>query len=235
MKKHISFSSPVLLLGICFLASCSKDVNPEPSGDIPNSVDLGLSVNWSSCNLGAVEPEGLGGYYQWAGSEDVTPREFYLNWSNCPYHMGTSSSYGFTKYNSNPSYGTVDNKTVLDPGDDVANVELGGNWRMPTGAEWAELIDNCTWTWGRYNGVYGYTVVSKKPGYTDKSIFLPAAGCRYIYYYSGVGSGGSYWSSSLSTDAPCDASSLYFISDNVMMRAYNRYYGFSVRPVEQKN
>ena len=231
MKKYILFDFLTVLFGICLLSACSKDDYPEPSGDIPDFVDLGLSVKWASCNLGALKPEDCGGYYQWAGTENVAAGEYYLNWNYCPYHTGSSSSSGFTKYNSNPSYGTVDNKTVLDPGDDVVNKELGGNWRMPTNAEWAELLDNCTLTWKAQNGVYGYKAVSKKPGFTDKSIFLPAAGYRVFTSRIGVGEGGSYWSSSLSTGSTRLASSLFFTKDGVITDDKNRCYGFPVRPV----
>ena len=234
MKKCRPFNFLTILLGICFLAGCEKEDNPDPSFDIPTSVDLGLSVNWASHNLGAAKPKDSGSYYQWAGTEDITSGEYFLNWSYCPYHTGTSSGSGFTKYNSNPSYGTVDNKTVLDPGDDVANKELGGNWRMPTDAEWMELLDNCTWTWDMQEGVCGYTVVSKKPGYTDKSIFLPAAGYRHRDGILGKGYGGSYWSSSLSRSTTSLACSLWFIEDEVKTEDKNRCYGFPVRPVEQK-
>ncbi len=234
MKKFTPFDYLTILLGICLLGACSKDDISEPSGGITDSVDLGLSVNWASCNLGAEEPEDCGSYYQWAGTENVTSRDYNLNWSYCPYHTGTSYSSGFTKYNSNPSYGTVDNKMVLDPDDDVAYKELGGKWRMPTDEEWAELVDNCTWTWKRQDGMYGYEVVSRKPGFTDKSIFLPAAGYRQHYSFSGSGEGGSYWSSSLGTDTPNHASSLFFIKGKVKTSNVYRYYGFPVRPVEQK-
>ena len=99
-----------------------------------------------------------------------------------------------------------------------------------------ELLDNCTWTWTKQNDMCGYKVVSKKPGFTDKSIFLPAAGCRRSNLYEGVGYGGNYWSSSLSTDTPRDAFSLFFTSTEVKMVESNcyRYYGFPVRSVEQK-
>ena len=85
-----------------------------------------------------------------------------------------------TKYCTYSSYGTVDNKTALDPEDDAAHVNWGGSWRMPTNAEFEELLNtsNCTWTWTTLNGVSGYKVVSKKSGYAGNWIFLPAAGCR---------------------------------------------------------
>ena len=202
-----------------------------PSG----SVDLGLSVFWASCNLGASKPTEYGGYYQWAGTTDVSDTGIYLNWDNCPYHTGSSSSSGWTKYNTKSSYGTVDNKTVLEAKDDVASVALGGKWRMPTDAEWSELMntDNCSWTWTTIDGVNGYKVQSKKPGYTNNCIFLPAAGYRSIDYLSLVGSRGYYWSSSLYTDDPYRACNMYFGSSAIYGYYYNRDSGHSVRPVSE--
>ena len=68
-----------------------------------------------------------------------TDTGIYLNLSNCPYHTGSSTSSGWTKYNNKSSYGTVDNKTVLEAMDDAASVALGGKWRIPTYEGWEEL------------------------------------------------------------------------------------------------
>lgn len=202
---------------------------------IPNCVDLGLSVCWASCNLGAGKPTEYGGYYQWAGTKDVFDTDIYLDWSNCPYHTGSDSDTGWTKYNTEWSYGTVDNKTVLEAIDDAASVALGGNWRIPTDTEWKELLntDNCSWTWTTIDGVNGYKVQSKKSGYTDNWIFLPAAGHRYDTYLSKVGSYGLYWSSSLSTFSTCFASYMNFSSGFVSRNGGRRYDGLSVRPVSE--
>lgn len=204
--------------------------------DIQEYVDLGLSVRWASCNLGATKPEEYGGYYQWAGLQDVTSTSIDLYWDNCPYHNGNYESTGWTKYNANLSYGTVDNKEVLDPDDDVAHVTLGGNWRMPTEAEWIELRDDCIWTWTMQNKVVGYKVTSKKSGYTDKSIFLPAAGCRLRDDIIDAGSRLYYWSSSLdSRDNPLPyyAFCLYGSSEYLGARYYARCNGRPVRPVTE--
>ncbi|MCQ2153045.1 MAG: Ig-like domain-containing protein [Bacteroidales bacterium] len=207
----------------------------------PELVDLGLSVKWASFNLGATKPEDYGGYYQWAGTTDVTDTRIYLDWSNCPYHTGSDDNTGWTKYvpSNKASYwsgsGSPDNKTVLDPGDDVAHVKLGGKWRMPTSAEWAELknTDNCSWTWTSINGVKGYKVQSKKTGFTDNWIFLPAAGYRDGDGLSRVGADGSYWSSSLVTGYPNCASRLYFHPPTVGPLSFSRYRGQGVRPVSE--
>ena len=197
----------------------------------PDYVDLGLSVKWAKCNLGASKPEEYGGYYQWAGTKDVSDTSIYLGWDNCPYHTGWQC--GWTKYNTKSSYGTVDNKTTLEASDDVAAVNLGGAWRMPTDAEWTELIDNCTWTWTTLNGVNGYKVQSNKTGYTDNWIFLPAAGYRSRGRLDDVGSHGSYWSSSLDPYGPNYAYCVDFNSDNVYRNGNNRCVGQFVRPVSE--
>ncbi|MDD6976236.1 MAG: hypothetical protein PUI52_05715 [Bacteroidales bacterium] len=203
---------------------------PEPS-----LVDLGLSVKWASFNLGASKPTEYGFYYQWAGTTDVSDRGIYLDWSNCPYHTGSNETLGWTKYNKVESYGTVDNKTVLESMDDAASVALGGKWRMPTDAEWHELSSNCSWTWITIDGVKGYKVQSRKPGYTDNWIFLPAAGCRDGDYFNVVGSSGYYWSSSRSTYTyrPFKADFMYFNSSYVGTGDNDRFYGQSVRPVSE--
>lgn len=198
-------------------------------------VDLGLSVKWATCNLGASKPTEYGGYYQWAGTKDVSDTEIYLGLDNCPYHTGSDNQSGWTKYNTESSYGTVDNKTVLESMDDVASVALGGKWRMPTYEEWSELCntDNCSWTGTTIDGVNGYKVRSKKSGYTDNWIFLPAAGFRCKDYHSVVGSIGYYWSLSLSTDRPDYAYSVSFDSGDFGGDDHSRYLGLSVRPVSE--
>ena len=198
-------------------------------------VDLGLSVKWATCNLGASTPTEYGGYYQWAGTKDVSDTKINLDMYNCPYHSGSSWNKGWTKYNTDPSYGTVDNKTVLEAIDDAASVALGGKWRMPTAEEWQELRnpDNCSWTLTTIDGVNGYKVQSKKSGYTDNWIFLPAAGYRNSNDLYDVGSFGNYWSSSLKSDRPGDAYNMWFYLSSFYRTHNYRFYGYSVRPVSE--
>ena len=142
--------------------------------DIPQTgnheyVDLGLSVKWATCNVGATKPEEYGDYFAWG---ETQPKD-YNDWSTYKWCIGSYNT--LTKYNTSSSYGTVDNKTVLAKTDDAATVNWGGSWRMPTDTEWTELRENCTWTWTTQNseygyGVHGYRVTSKKNG---NSIFLP--------------------------------------------------------------
>lgn len=200
----------------------------------PELVDLGLSVKWSSFNLGAASPRGYGCYYQWAGIEDVSSINLYID--NCPYHAGEDWGAGWTKYiPSNQSFlwfasGDSDNKIVLDPDDDVAHMTLGGKWRMPTIAEYNELIDNCTSEWITMDEVGGLKFTSKKNG---NSIFFPAAGYRDNDSLILPGSLGAFWTSSLSTEWGICAYSLLFSSKYVDTGYYRRYYGESVRPVSK--
>ena len=186
-------------------------------------IDLGLSVKWATCNVGASVPEEYGGYYAWGEAEEKSN----YDWSTYKWRNG---SYGsMTKYCTKYYYGTVDNKTVLDTMDDVAHVKWGGTWRMPTKAEQDELRNNCTWEWTTQNGVNGYKVT----GSNGNSIFLPAAGYRYGTEAISRGSYGYYWSSSLCRDSSYNAYVLSFKSGYYDWYDNYRYIGYSVRPVSE--
>ena len=216
-------------------ATCSIVVSPKcPEGavDMGTTTAEGYKLYWATSNLSAsglcANPEDYGDYYAWGETE---PKKNY-SWSTYKWCNGSSST--LTKYNTNSSYGTVDNKTVLEPEDDVAHVKLGGKWRMPTDAEWTELRTECTWTWvTNYNGsgINGRLVKATN----GNSIFLPAAGCRDNSSLDlAAGSLGRYWSSSLNTDDPIHAWSVSFTSVAVARGYHYRYYyGLSVRPVSE--
>ena len=185
-------------------------------------LDLPSGTKWATCNVGATTPEGYGDYFAWGETE---PKDNY-KWSTYKYCNGSETT--LTKYNTNSSRGTVDNKTTLDLSDDAARANWGGKWRMPTEAEQDELRNNCTWTWTTRNGINGYKVTSKTNG---NSIFLPAAVNRLGASVGSVGSGGDYWSSSLDESSPSYACSLYFKSGYVAWSTSGRYGGHTVRAV----
>ncbi len=222
MKKSILFSV-LVFSAVLVLVGCKSNPNEPEGGSSANGhkyVDLGLSVKWATCNVGANSPEGYGNYYAWG---ETATKETY-NWST--YFDSNDKGNTFTKYNDNAG------KTILDPEDDAAHVNWGSSWRMPTEAEWQELEDNCTWTWTKLNGVNGCKVTSKKAGYTDKFIFLPVAGNRFDSDLYNVGSLGLYWSSSLNEDGSRYVWYLYFNSGGHALSNYGgREYGQSVRPV----
>lgn len=193
------------------------------------AVDLGLSVKWASVNLGASSPEDYGDFYSWGETE---AKENY-SWST--YLFGKNDSGPFTKYNTDASCGVVDGRTILetgDNGDDAASKKLGDNWRIPTFFEWMELRKNCTWTWTRRRKVPGMLITSNKEGYTDKWIFLPAAGYQIdetgSYFKESFG---NYWSSTLNSGNPSRGLSVKFSSGSVLGSSFDRYCGLSIRPV----
>ena len=184
-----------------------------------HAVDLGLSVKWACCNVGATAPEGYGGYYAWGETEEKS----YYDWNTYKYYIGT-----MTKYCTDSYYGTVDNKTTLEPTDDVATVKWGGAWRMPTAEEQEELCRYCTCEWTTLNGVNGWRVT----GPNGNSIFLPAAGHRGGTGVSELqGSYGCYWSSSLVSSYIYYAFNLNFGIGGPGWDSSGRCYGRTVRPV----
>lgn len=189
----------------------------------PIAVDLGLSVKWANCNIGAYSPENFGDYFAWGENK---PKEVY---ASDDYRWSKGSSESFIKYFADSRNGQVVNKSVLDLEDDAAAVNWGEAWRMPKLEEIIELQDRCVWTWTTLNGVVGYNVV----GQNGNSIFLPAAGGHRNSLLFGVGSFGFYWSSSISTSDSSASYRFYFDSVGFYWRDFDRYYGFSVRPVCQ--
>ncbi len=171
-------------------------------------VDLGLSVKWATCNVGASSPTGYGDFYAWGE---------------------TSAKTEYTESNSN-TYGKQMGSICGNPSYDVARLKWGSHWRLPSASEIKELEDNCTWEWTTMNGVNGYKVKSKRNG---NWIFLPAAGRRFGSSLIGRGSDGYYWSGSPNESGSYNACYLVFIS-GAHRRAWNyRYNGRSVRPVAE--
>ena len=232
MRKTILLLMAVSL-SFFMLTSCSKDDDDNETGKNthylkcpddhhPHAIDLGLpsGTKWCCCNVGATTPEGYGGYYAWGETSEKSD----YNWET--YKWGSYDS--FTKYCTDPYYGKVDGKTVLDLSDDVAHVRMGNPWRMPNKEQIDELIDNCTRTWTQQNGVNGILVTGKNGG----QIFLPAAGCRWDDGLNFAGSSGCYWSSSLHPYDDFSAYYLYFYSGNWRWdNLINRGGGESVRAV----
>ena len=208
-------------------ATCSVTVTPSEykASGVYNGhdyVDLGLpsGLKWATCNVGASSPEAYGNFYAWGETETKSS----YNWSNNRWGISENS---LTKYCTDSSRGTVDNKTTLESTDDVAHVKWGGDWRMPTDAEMTELIGKCTWTWTTYRGKNGYKVT----GSNGNSIFLPAAGIRTGTAYQFADCDGYYWSSSLDTSNPGSARHLQFAFNYFYMIQSSRSHGFPVRPV----
>lgn len=207
-----------------FVAVCSFAQNASKH----QYVDLGLSVKWATCNIGATKPEERGEFFSWGETEHKRIN----NWDTYKYSEGAKKA--LTKYCSNPDYawhGLVDSVSVLDLEDDVAHMKWGGTWRIPTKAQIDELLENCTWEWTTLNEVNGYKVTSKKPGYTDRSIFLPVTG-KYedgkVFNYR---SHGYYWSRNCGTITSEIAYTLEVYTKGASAEMQSRCESLAVRPV----
>ena len=211
-------------------AFCSVTV--KENNPVPEIVDLGLSVKWASCNVGASKPEEYGNYYAWG---DISPMRELTGWRDYPYCYFEEPNGGVVfKYNvTSSSY--YDGKRILDLHDDAAHMSLGDKWRTPTWAELLELRDLCTWEWTSQNGIIGCKVT----GPSGNSIFLPAGG---DYCNIGdpplLGSAVYLWSSSLCGITSLQSSESYYLlslsnSQSNYLRLYKalRYMGMSIRPV----
>ena len=170
-------------------------------------VDLGLSVMWATCNVGANTPEEYGNYYAWG---ETSSKSSYDE-DNCKtYERSMSDIRGNSSY-------------------DAARANWGSNWRLPTDSEFEELIDNCDYQWTTQNGVKGVRFTSKRNG---NSIFFSAAGWRYGSSTLEAGENGIYWSSTPDESYTQNAYRLCFDSGGIDGADWgSRYDGYQVRPV----
>lgn len=144
-----------------------KTVLPLTQPEGVDAVDLGLSVRWATCNVGAATPDQPGGHFAWG---EVEEKEEYT-WET--YFDAECEATGLG--------------ICGDAHYDVAAAAWGGQWRLPSLDEVQELCDRCTWTWTTQNGHTGCKVV----GPSGASIFIPAAGTRQgtkLYLDSAYGS-----------------------------------------------
>lgn len=202
------------LVGDVYVFSSVKSFTTE---DIPEgAVDLGLSVLWASCNVGADSPEEYGDYFAWG---ETTTKSIY----------SSSNSVTDDLYISElESRGIIDADGNLAAEYDAATANWGNDWRMPTKAEQDELRTECDWEWTKMNSVIGYKVT----GPNGNSIFLPAAGYRYRTSLYDAGSGGYYWSATPGSYSN-DAYFLDFDWGDYDWSDSFRYYGQAVRPVSE--
>ena len=200
----------------------SKPVS-QPTGYVNGHgyVDLGLSVKWATCNVGASSPEEFGDYFAWGETETKA--------SFLDYKWSAGSSNKFTKYVLDEEYGKVDYIKELLADDDVAYVKWGGDWRMPTCEEFHELVDNAKWVVEERNGILGYLVVSN---INKNSVFLPFGGVCSYSVPQNVGKEGNYWSKSVTNYYGACYLSLRF--DKVQTMGWFRSYGLLVRPITTK-
>jgi hypothetical protein len=211
------------------------------------AVDLGLSVLWANCNMGAKLPRDYGAHIAWG---DPTGRLWSgqgINWKNDAYTWNT------TNYGGN------------NPPDDIGGSDLdvvafnwSDGWRMPSYSEAKELCEQCEWKLQTYGDIKWFEVI----GPNGNSIIMPLAGIygddlsatpRFHRGPLGTNEMGSYWTSTscptpstaeergygvnegvitawsfrFFANSENDSARLYFID-------YVRGYHMSIRPVQNK-
>lgn len=187
-----------------------SDKEAEPQLTAGKAVDLGLSVYWASCNVGAETPGDYGNYYALG---ETSPKSYY-----------GEENYSF--YNKETKKYTFFGNEIAGTEYDAATVNWGKDWKMPTKAQFQELRDKCTWEWTQDEGANGYKVTARN----GNSIFLPATGWNN-YALLSIDEQLYYWIS----DSIAKAKGSYFTfsgnSNNSYIGMFNKYIGLSVRPV----
>lgn len=178
-------------------------------------VDLGLSVLWASCNLGATSPEAPGFFFAWG----ETSRK--ATYADSTYQFISHDALGYNRYTSLGN-------NIASSTHDAANVSLGGKWRMPTAVEIRELISSCTWEWGKNGTRNGYWI----KGPSGARIFLPAGGYRNGRRAAASNQSGYYWSDTYGVYS--DAYCLNITKGDIFLGNYVRWLGRNIRPVRER-
>lgn len=195
------------LFAIVVAASVSQINTLIPSGGVYESVDLGLpsGTKWAKFNIGATSETDYGDLFAWGATE--------------PYIVGRDNTNNY----SSSKASTIQHDLL--PYEDAATILWGSGWCMPTKAQFEELIANTTNEWVTINSVNGRKFTASNGNY----IFFPAAGRVDGGSLNYRGSNGYCWGRSYQSSL--GAWSLTFDSSGQSVVAYDRYRGYSVRPV----
>jgi len=230
MKGLSKVLALLTMMAAVIVAGCTKPDGPSNGGDntiAHEYVDLGLPSGtlWATCNLGADVPEDFGDYYAWG---ELEPKEVY-DWKSYRYGNFVNERYELTKYCTDSLYGFegfVDDIILLEPADDVVQIQWGTDWRMPTREEWEELLLNTSSCRTTVNGVEGWLFTADN----GNSLFLPAAG----YWWNGEYNEGLglYWSQLINKEFPYRTWGIHFNWDQChVCGSSDRCRGQSVRAV----
>lgn len=199
----------------------------------PEAIDLGLpsGLKWASFNIGACAPEEIGGYYAWG--EIISKMDY--SWATYRFMpSGYEDAAYLTKYSRN------DGKTVLDLEDDVAHMQWGENWRLPSWDNYRELIEYCSWSYEYFNG----KICSCATGPNGNRIILPLAsaksGTGWVNSSPGESWGFGIWGWYLCHDKPDyneidpnNCYTFYLVDDGTKSATYSHMaWGYQARPVK---
>lgn len=183
-----------------------KEKLPDP-GDA-EYVDLGLSVLWAKCNLGAATYTDYGDYFAWG---EIEPKEEFTEENSLTYMKEMKEDIS-----GNPKY-------------DAATAILGEGWRMPTYDDMAELCELCTWEWTKIEDSQGYQIT----GPNGNSIFLPAGGRFTGSTLNYINFSGLYWLGTY-VDVQCSYCLLFDLDVHTAYCSDYRFNGMNIRPVKDK-
>lgn len=223
----------------------------QPQGIMPTGilVDMGLpsGVKWASRDIDLTKPGGFCDtpftynktFFSWGNIDGYNPisnSAFGHDWGGVndaePYYEG--QVYGGTKGNTT--------QTDLPATDewDAARANLGGNWRMPTDADFGELFSNIIYINANGDEITGTNKLITINGIVGIYIKSAINGARLFFSCSGYGAGtawnyrasrGLYWSSSWYSTR--FARYLSFRNTGVNPHHYgNRYAAIPVRAVQ---
>lgn len=183
----------------------TKTVTIQKSG----YVDLGLSVKWAACNLGASIPEDYGNYYSWG-------------------ETNTKTYYSSSNYNVSISLENISSTQY-----DAAKVKLGNPYRIPTRNQFQELINLCEWAEYVYNNTPGYVITRN-----GNAIFMPMAGYmggsilyNGFYYWTGNQESNQYYDYEHDNYYTISSGNAYFATYGNVINTMNKYFGLPIRPV----
>lgn len=225
MKKNVLRLLTVAMLCVGF-SSCMQhdkdDLEPRvedpdnnnPQEDDPQgadgieAIDLGLSVKWASCNIGATSPEDIGDYYAWG-------------------ETSTKRSYTDSNWQNEGVFSGADIIDIIGTKYDVAHTKWGNGWRMPLKSEFQEMVDRCTYVVTTKNGAK----VAKITGPNGNFIYMPLGGEIEDRTTISKGQAGYYWSGTKELNQPkCFIVDASYMWANVFLR---HSYGANIRAVHE--
>lgn len=215
----------------------------------PLYVDLGLPSGrlWAKSNLDVTQPNGFAAspfqyecsYFSWGNVDGYNPipgNGFTYNWGgiNAQEPWYNNQPYGLTN-------GASLNRNIPQTVEyDAARAKLNLPWRLPSSADFKELIDNTDFVEAdgitiisrvnkiiEVNGCSGIYLKSKING---ELLFLSCAGDGSGTKLNALGTQGYYWASTFHSAR--HGRCLSFIDTGVSPQNYkDRYIGFTIRPV----
>lgn len=241
--RAIAIGSGTAVSVNAYNANIGASFNIRTYVTMPMAVDLGLSVLWGSCNIGAEDDYGSGFYFGW-GETKIKDEHTMYNYAHYGY-LKERDGKGYTKYCNDSNAGWKDNQSWLLRDDDIAR-KLGGKWRMPSKSEVNELLNaikdkNTFEVTVNYDGKY-VTVKNKK---NYNFIILPVTGYESEGKILNKGTNGYFWTSdaNFSNDEYGKCRSAYNLlitvkggweDEPLWLKDGVRDYGFPVRPVCDK-